>query len=177
MFLWTQQVPSGGDTSEEARSTVQPTRETPIDDVASPAPLADVADDAPELTGLASRQQPGAFTPKQDTPFPADKLRVDYTANDVLYPTKGRAAALEAAGIWGRKSMQWSDSIVPVIDDGTRLGGDAFVVDRKPIQKDSSLSLQPADTISETAHLAAKLAEQRSRKAYSATRFAGLFDG
>jgi len=171
-LLYTAQIPSpSGDNSEEARSTVQPVRETAAPQVDVERPAAIVTDSTDELTGLASRAVPADHHPSQGASFNPDD--VDYQAVDRAWATKGRAASLEAQGVWGHGTMQFDESISPIITGDEKLGGDMFSAERQLIQGNTGDFMTGVVVDNTYAAIAANAAQRNARKAYGASLYEG----
>jgi len=171
-LLYTTQIPSpGNDNSEESRATVQPTRESAIPNVDTERPAVVVTDTTDELTGLATRQVPARHTPSSNPAFNPDD--VDYQAVDRMWATKGRAAALEAQGVWGRGTMRYDESISPTITGDEMLGGDTFSAERQLVQGHSGDFMTGVTNDNTYTALAAAAATRQARKAYSAYLYEG----
>lgn len=171
-LLYTTTIPSpSSDNSEEARQTVQPVRETPIPEVDTSAESAIVTDSTDELTGLASRNAGAQHTPRERVSFIPDEP--DYTFNDRQWATRGRAAALEASGQWGRGTFAYDESIAPVLTGAERLGGDTFSAERQLIQGSSGDFMSGVVVDNSYAALAAAHGARQARKAYAASLYEG----
>lgn len=171
-LLYTTTVPSpSGDNSEEARSTVQPVRETAVPQVDNEREPAIVTDSTDELTGLAPRQAGARHEPSRHPTFNPDEI--DYAENDRMYATRGRAAGIEASGVWGRGTMQYDESITPVITGDERLGGDTFSAERQLIQGKAGDFMSGVVVDNTYAALAASAGKRNARKAYAASLFEG----
>lgn len=171
-LLYVSQIPSpSGDNSEEARSTVQPVRETPIPQADTERPAAIVTDATDELTGLATRVVPADHHASETPTFNPDE--VDYQAVDRMWAFKGRAAALEANGVWGHGTMQYDESISPIITGDEKLGGDMFSAERQLIQGQAGDFMTGVVVDNTYAAIAANAAKRNARKAYGASLYEG----
>ncbi len=89
-------------------------------------------------------------------------------AMNIAQPQKGTAAAREEAGEQGHGTMQWEDSIDPVIRPGAAFGNDYFTVTPKAIQEGSGQQMTPIDNdswahaVSQARGVTGEFAAQRS---------------
>ena len=129
-------------------------------------------DDSGELVGLSPRMVAGdthdieKYAPIIDT-FNHNRIIDDQVSSS------GTAAAREASGVQGHGTMQWTESLEPVIRDGGAYGNDYFAADPVDIQSGAGEYMSPdlQGNNHWASRVAAANAEKASRQAYMSSLF------
>lgn len=179
--MWLVGASSGAPlTEDEVRQTTEPIR---VSDAAKDTDTPDwnerESDQSPELTGLSRRMlAPHTVDTVKSAPW-WDALATDnHNARiDNQVATSGTAAAREQAGQFGHGTMQYSESLEPVIREGAAMGNDYFVVNDKVVQEGAGEYMRPDPNGEWLNAMAAKNAAAASRQAAQASLYANFFGG
>lgn len=169
-------------TDNEVRSTVEPVRTDGDTAEADHSPEWNEldTDESGNLVGLTPRMV-GAKTNDMEKFSPWWARLVggsDGNFNAVVdnqVSTSGTAAAREVAGQQGHGSMQYEESLEPVIRTGGLFGNDYFQASDPHIQDGMGSYMTPADEDNWAASVGAATAKKRSRDAYQGTLYQNLF--
>lgn len=137
------------------------------------------SDDSGELMGL-SRRTKGAYNVPSKQYVPTNLVTADEPHNIIIdrqVASSGTAAKREAAGIQGHGTMQYDESIEPVIREGARFGNTYFERPGSPIQSGVTQSMNPTQTDNWANSVLAARAAQNSRDAAQSSLYASLFTG
>lgn len=121
--------------------------------------------------GLTPSAVGGAVTESRQYVNPARALALqDHTEPiDSQVATSGRAPGLEASGIWGHGTMEYTESIQPQIRDGVVLGNEVFTRDARPVQEGMSAAMTPDAIDPAWAAVAQRAGTRGSRTAFAKT--------
>lgn len=168
-------------TESEVRSTVEPIRN---DDASVEMPHAPEfnefdTDESGELVGLSPRVVIG---PTDDTQkyAPWWARLADEPHNIIVdrqVASSGTAAAREMNGEQGHGTMQYTESLEPVIRDGARFGNDYFVANEMVAQEGAGSYMTPPDTDNWLVAVAADRADRQSRQAFMSTQYRAFLGG
>lgn len=160
----------------EVRSTLEPVRtDGPAETKEAPDWNERETDNSGELVGLSPRVA-GAKTEDSEQYVPGWAEGASTPHNiliDQQVASSGTAAAREMAGVQGHGTMQYAESIDPVIRDGAAFGNDYFAVHDKDIQDGAGDYMAPVPDQWHNA-VAASRARSNSRAAFSASQYAAL---
>lgn len=165
-------------TETEARETMEPIRTDGVGAESQHAPdWNEVETDASsQLIGLAPRAK-GADTrdTEKSVPWWTTLASADYSSViDRQVSSSGTAARREESGQTGHGTMQYEQSMEPVIRDGAAFGNDYFVSNDRAIQ-DGAGAYMTADENSQWLNVvAAQKARTSSRQAYQASLYQNL---
>jgi len=160
----------------EVRSTVEPIRDDSANVEASGAPDWNEfeSDSSGELVGLSPRVKAPDTVESQDNtnPMSLDLAAQNHNALiDNQVATSGTAAAREARGEAGHGTMQYAESLEPVIRPGAAFGNEYFDVLKPDIQDGAGNAMNPTDTDAWNSAVAQSVATSRSRQAYQASAY------
>lgn len=168
-------------TEAQAQATTEAIRDDSVNAESQRAPEWNdfQSDDSGELIGLAPRTK-GADTTDTEkySPWWADNATVNHNAIiDNQVATSGTAAAREMAGEQGHGTMQYANSIEPVIRAGAAFGNDYFLSNPAVIQDGAGAYMTAINDDNWAQAAAQSNANATSRQAYNATLSAALFGG
>lgn len=136
-------------------------------------------DVSPELRGLTQRQVSGDVTDSQQ--FRPWWARFADEMHDVIVnrqvASSGTAAARESAGIQGHGTMEYTNSIAPVIRPGISFGNDYFTALPKPVQEGMGEDMLPVSNDSWMRAVAQSRGIEGQRRAERSTLYANFFRG
>lgn len=134
----------------EARATLEPIRTSTatVEEPDSPDWNEFESDDSPELVGLSPRLKgPDTIPSEQSAPFWSKLADVNHNVIiDQQVSSSGTAAQRETAGEFGHGSMQYADSIEPVVREGGAFGNTYFASHGHEIQSESGNYMQPVNS-------------------------------
>lgn len=169
----TQSVPQ---TENEVRSTVEPIRTDAANVESTGAPDWNEfeSDNSGELVGLTPRVK-GAETveskPNTDPTGLALSTQNHNAIIDNQVATSGTAAARESRGEAGHGTMQYAESLEPVIRPGASFGNEFFDIQKPQIQDGAGNALNPTDTDDWNLAIAQSAATANSRRAYQSSLY------
>jgi hypothetical protein len=166
---------------DEVRSTVEPVRNDSIEAEEQHAPEWNefASDDSGQLVGLSPRVA-GADTTdtiKYPASWAADASAPHNEIVDQQVASSGTASRREEAGQQGHGTMQYANSMEPVIRDGARYGNDYFVVNDQSIQEGAGEYMQPDQQDQWAQAVAQSNAAKNSRAAFQSTAYDNFLKG
>lgn len=166
---------------EEARTTVEPIRTDNAEAEAASAPEWNqrAADESPQLVGLSPRVK-GAETIDTAKYAPWWAAAASEPHNIVIdrqVASSGTAAAREVAGQQGHGTMQYADSVEPVIRDGAKFGNDYFKVGATDIQSGAGPYMTPIEGDNWNQAVAQAVGTDGSRRAFQSSLYNTFMNG
>lgn len=180
MLMWDLGSPVGVPmTTEEANRTLEPIRKDGELAEATHAPDWNELDtDEGSTPGLAPRAVAGDTTDsEQYAPWWA--AAASYNHNEIVdnqVASSGTAAAREVAGEQGHGTMQYAESMEPVIRDGAAFGNDYMLANPAVIQEGAGNYMTPV-TDRWASAVAQNRATQDSRAAFQDSQYAAFLGG
>jgi len=165
---------------EEVRSTVEPIRVDNISAEMQHAPDWNEldTDESGELIGLSPRQVSGnTHDSERYLPWWTAKASTNLNKiTDEQVASSGTAAAREMAGIQGHGTLQYTETIEPIIREGAKFGNDYFTALPSVIQEGAGEYMTPVQESNWYSAVAQSAAVDGQRKASQATLYGNLLD-
>lgn len=163
------------------RSTVEPVRTDDSQTVMDHAPGFNElsTDSSGELVGLSPREVVGPTEEsEQSAPFWAAPASFNHNRIiDEQVSSSGTAAARELAGRQGHGTMQFTESMEPVIRDGATFGNEYFAPQTTVIQDGAGAYMSPVVTDSWGHAVAQAHAVDKSRQAFNSSLYSTFMNG
>lgn len=174
MVLWLNETPDASLTEAEVRSTVEPIRTDASPELNAPPEFNEIdTDESGQLVGLSPRVMAGDTTDSQQySPWWADLMQDHNAIIDEQVSSSGTAAKRELAGEQGHGTLQYTQSMEPVIRAGAAFGNDYFLSNPAVIQDGAGDYMNPMASDSFANAIAQSQATLASRKAYNDSLFA-----
>lgn len=168
-------------TENEVRSTVEPIRTDGVNAEAHRDPDWNEfsSDNSGELVGLTPRVK-GAETTDTEKYARGDLALASVNYNAVIdnqVATSGTAAQRESAGQAGHGTMQYAESLDPVIRPGGAFGNDFFNVMKPPTQDGAGDFMNVTDTDAWNNAVAQTSANANARRAYQGSVYSAFLNG
>lgn len=168
-------------TENEVRSTVEPIRTDGDNAEAHRDPDWNEfsSDNSGELVGLTPRVK-GAETTDSEKYTRGDLGLAAQNHNALIdnqVASSGTAARREEAGLWGHGTMQYAESLDPVIRPGGAYGNDFFNVMKPPTQDGAGDFMTVTDTDAWNNAVAQTSANAASRRAYQSSVYSAFLNG
>lgn len=165
----------------EVRSTVEPIRTDGQNSELTRAPDWNEkdTDDSGQLVGLSPREKSGdTHDTEKYVPWWVSLASNPHNIiTDQQVASSGTAAKREENGVQGHGTMQYTETIDPVIRDAAKLGNETFVRDEEIIQAGAGSYMNPVDTDNWNAAVAGQTAERQSRESYQSTLWNAWLNG
>lgn len=165
---------------DDARATTEPIRDDGENASSDDSPEFNEleTDESGELDGLANREVAAHVNDSEKVdPWWIRLLTNHNQIVDNQVSSSGTAARRESGGEHGHGTMQYGQSIEPVIRDGASFGNDYFITNDSGIQDGAGEYMSPFDSNNWVNAVHHSKATQNSRDATQASMYDAFFNG